>query len=107
MSDRSPVRVQNSANAGLSVEENARLCLRDRNLDLTLLVGSGQKLPRVPVLTELLEGAARELMVVRVQGPLGNPRITAQPLRSVDAALKLLLTPREKPAARTPRAPNR
>jgi hypothetical protein len=61
-------------------------------LDLTLVVGSPHDLPRVPVLTEFIEGAARELMEVRLTGTIKHPNIVAQPLRGVDAALRTLFS---------------
>lgn len=66
------------------------LDLSSRRLDVTLVAGSSVRL-RVPVLTELVEGASRELMEVRVTGTLENPRITPQPLRSLNEAMRGLL----------------
>ncbi|MBN2563964.1 MAG: AsmA-like C-terminal domain-containing protein [Phycisphaerae bacterium] len=63
--------------------------LRTKQLDLTLLAGSSVRI-RVPFLTDILEGASRELMEVRVTGNLENPQITPQPLRSLTEAMKTL-----------------
>ena len=68
-----------------------------RQLDLTLLLGSPHRLPQLGFLTELAEGAARELMEVRVHGPLHQPRIEGQPLRSLQRTLEAIgeLRPKE------------
>lgn len=58
-------------------------------LDVTLLAGSPVRL-HVPLLTEILEGASREIMEVRVTGTLSKPDIEPQPLKSLAAALKTL-----------------
>jgi len=71
-------------------------------LDLTLVVGSPHDLPRVPVLTEVIEGTARELMEVHVKGSVAKPEITAQPLRSVDAALRTLFGASQRRSANHP-----
>ena len=42
------------------------------------------------MLTEFIEGAARELVEVHLSGTLEKPTIVAHPLRSVDAAIKTL-----------------
>lgn len=70
--------------------------LKSRQLDLTLVAGSPQRL-RIPVLTDLLESALRELMEVRVRGTLSNPSIRAAPFRGGKAFLEELFgekTPR-------------
>lgn len=59
-------------------------------MDITVLATKAADLPDVPLLTELLEGATRELMEVRVQGTLASPSIQTTPLRSVDQALRTL-----------------
>ncbi len=65
-----------------------------RVLDLTLVSTGPQAWGRVPVLTELLEGTSREVMEVRVRGPLGQPVIEAVPFRGVSQGLETLLQPR-------------
>ncbi len=82
-----PIDLQGSA---LSFLGAGTLDLGSRRLDVTLVAGSPVRL-RVPVLTELVEGASRELMEVRVTGTLENPRITPQPFRSLNEAMKGLL----------------
>lgn len=65
-----------------------------RRLDLRLVSVSPHRWAKVPLLTELLEGASRELMQVRVRGTLANPIATAEPLRGISGAMRSLLNPR-------------
>jgi hypothetical protein len=74
-----------------------RMDLRSKQLDVTLLAGSPVRL-RVPLLTDLLQGATREVMQVQVSGTLQRPQITPQPLRSLTTALKTLF-PEPPPTA--------
>ncbi|MGB9625341.1 MAG: hypothetical protein ACPMAQ_10815, partial [Phycisphaerae bacterium] len=63
-----------------------------------LLAGSPRRLPPLGVLTELAEGAARELMEVRVRGSLYEPKIEVQPLQSLRRAMEAMgdLRPRAR-----------
>ncbi len=74
-----------------------RMDIATRELDLTLLAGSPHRLPRFGLLTELAEGAARELMEARVTGTLDEPRIEARPLRSLRRMLDAIGALRVKP----------
>lgn len=65
-----------------------------QSLDLTLLAGSPLRLPRVEVLTELVEGVARELMEVHVEGTLGEPVLRADIVRSLRITLETILNAR-------------
>ena len=65
-------------------------------LDLRLVAVSPHRWFKLPVLTELLEGAARELVEIRVQGPVSDPTITAAPLHSVGDAVDRLLRPERR-----------
>lgn len=78
--------------------------LRTNQLDVTLLAGSPVRI-RVPLLTDILEGASREIMEVRLTGTLEKPTIQPQPLKSLTAALKTLFPEvprsiRERPISR-------
>ncbi|MCG8406367.1 MAG: AsmA-like C-terminal domain-containing protein [Phycisphaerales bacterium] len=80
------------------------LDLRTDQLDVTLLAGSPVRI-RVPLLTDILEGASREIMEVQVTGTLGKPTIRPQPLKSLTAALKTIFPEvprsfRERPISR-------
>ncbi|MBN1512457.1 MAG: hypothetical protein JXB13_10615, partial [Phycisphaerae bacterium] len=66
----------------------------DKTLDLTLISTGPQAWGRVPVLSELLEGTSRELMEVRVRGPLGQPTVEAVPFRGVSQGIETLIQPK-------------
>ena len=70
------------------------LATPDKTLDLTLISTGPQAWGRVPVLSELLEGTSRELMEVRVHGPLGQPTVEAVPFRGVSQGLETLIQPK-------------
>lgn len=77
-----------------------RVQIPTETLDLTLLVGSPLKLPRMEVLTELVEGVARELVEVHVEGTLEKPAFRTEMVRSVKSALDEVFNARRRPAAR-------
>jgi hypothetical protein len=81
----------------ISLVGGGRMDTATQQLDLTLLAGSPHRLPRLGLLTELAEGAARELMEVRVRGSLYEPRIEAQPLRSLRETMEALGELKKKP----------
>ncbi len=60
-------------------------------LDLRLIAVSPHRWFKLPVVTELLEGAARELVELEVRGPLSGPSVQARPLRGVSGAMETLL----------------
>ncbi|MEE8171269.1 MAG: AsmA-like C-terminal region-containing protein, partial [Phycisphaerae bacterium] len=66
--------------------------LRTGVLDVRLIAGAPDHL-RVPLLTELLEGATRELLQIRVRGTLDSPKITSEPLRGIQDILTDLFGP--------------
>ncbi len=61
-------------------------------LDLTLLAGGPVKLPHIAVLSDILEGVAREVMEVRVEGTLENPTFRAEMVKSLRRTVEALLT---------------
>ena len=89
--------------SALSFIGGGRMNLRDRRLDVILLAGSPVRL-RVPILTELLEGAARDLMEVRVTGTPEAPRIAPQSLENLSEVLKALFPEPTSPARAAPPA---
>lgn len=56
------------------------MTLPDRGVDLELVNVSPHQWTRVPVLTELMEGASRELVELHVTGPIDQPRVRVRPL---------------------------
>ncbi|MFQ5429827.1 MAG: AsmA-like C-terminal domain-containing protein [Phycisphaerae bacterium] len=77
------------------------LDLRTDQLDVTLLAGSPVRV-RVPLLTEIIEGASREIMEVRITGTLAKPNIRPQPLKSLGVVLKTLFPPAPAPTRKGP-----
>lgn len=73
--------------SALSLVGAGRVDTPTEKLDLTLLVGSPMRLPRLALLTDLVESLARELMEVRVEGTLSQPEFRAEMVRSLRKAL--------------------
>jgi len=67
--------------------------MKTEMLDLKFLSGPPQKLPRLGGLSELLEGFARELAEIHIDGTLAKPRMRTMPLRSLDRLIRDLLNP--------------
>ncbi len=67
-----------------------------KDLDLRLTAVSPKQDSRIPVVTELLEGASREFIEVRVTGTMNDPVATGRPFRTVSNALETLLQPKKK-----------
>lgn len=65
-------------------------------LDLKLTAISPKQDSKIPVVTELLEGASREMIEVRVTGTMNDPVATGRPFRTVSNALETLLNPKDK-----------
>lgn len=61
-----------------------RLNLKDMSVDLRFVSVSPHEWARIPVLSELLEGAVRELVEIRVGGNLRKPRVQAVPFRGLE-----------------------
>jgi hypothetical protein len=73
---------------------NGVIDLPTRRASLTVIAAQPRTWPKVPVLTELLEGAVRELVEVHATGPINDLKFEARPLRSLHAALQVLSTRR-------------
>lgn len=80
----------------LSMVGAGRVNLETEDQHLILLVGSPLRLPRLAVLSELVEGVARELMEVHVEGTLDEPTFRADLVRSVRQSLETILNLRRK-----------
>ncbi|MBK8268584.1 MAG: AsmA-like C-terminal domain-containing protein [Planctomycetes bacterium] len=74
------------------------LDLRTDLLDITLLAGSPVRI-QIPLLSEILESASREIMEIRLTGTLTDPKIAPMPLKSITAAIKTLF-PEPPPSLR-------
>jgi hypothetical protein len=77
-----------------------RMDLDTGELDVVLLAGSPVRIT-VPFLTEILEGASREVMEVRIRGTVAQPKIKPQPLKSLKRALETLFPPDQPSQAGT------
>lgn len=86
----------------LSMVGAGRVHTPSQQLDVVLLVGSPLQLPRVEILTELMEGVARELMEVHLEGSVNDPKIRADIVRSVRATLETILNLR-RPSTSSPK----
>jgi len=73
----------------MSFVGGGRMDLQSGGLDVTLLAGSPVRI-RLPILTDLVEAASREIMEVRIRGTVENPKIVPQPLKSLGKALETL-----------------
>lgn len=67
----------------ISMVGAGRIQISTRLMHLILLVGSPLNLPRLRVLSDLLEGVARELMEVHVEGTVDAPLLRAEVARSL------------------------
>ena len=74
------------------MQGNGVIDLPTRQASLTVIAARPRSWPKVPVLTELLEGTLRELVEVHGSGPLNDLKFEARPLRSIQAALETLAT---------------
>lgn len=85
--------------AALSFEGGGTMVLPDYELDVMLVAASSSPL-RLPILTEILEGATSELMHIRMTGTVSKPTIRPQPLSGIAKAIKKIF-----PAPMTPVEP--
>ncbi|MCP4593301.1 MAG: AsmA-like C-terminal region-containing protein [bacterium] len=74
-------------------------------LALKLVAVTPHRWMELPVVTELLESAAREMLEIDVHGPLGDPIIQARPLRGVEAVFDTLFEQRTPPRGLAPIKP--
>jgi hypothetical protein len=79
----------------LSLVGSGTLSLNDQSVDLTLVNAGAGRLAGVPVLAELWEGASRELVELRVTGPVSQPQVRASPFRGVTDEFKKLFQKRK------------
>ncbi len=74
----------------MTLTGSGAMSLPKQSLDLELVISGPRQAIKIPLLTQLLEGAARELFEVRVSGPIDDPDISTRPLRG----LRRLFAPR-------------
>lgn len=71
--------------------------LPDQSVDLELRSTNRGGWARVPGLTDVLEGASRELVVMHVTGPISRPVVTVKTMRGVNEEIKQLFRKRPPP----------
>jgi len=88
------LRLRNIELAGgaLALIGEGSMALSTGELDLRLVTVSPHRWAKLPVVSEMMEGMARELVEVQVTGTLREPRAEAQPLRNLEAMLEAILT---------------
>ncbi len=69
------------------------MAMSTQELDIKLVTVSPHRWAKLPIMTELLEGAARELIEVAVTGTPQKPQATARPLRGLEKAINTLVIP--------------
>ncbi len=80
--------------SALSVVGSGTVNTRTQSLNLNFLAGPPGKVPRLPALAEeLLEPILRELLEIQVTGTVANPKRRSVSLRSLDEALRRLVSP--------------
>ena len=84
----------------LSFVGGGRMFLDSNKLDVTLVSGSPLRM-RLPLVTDLLDFASKDLRQVHVTGTLSKPTITPKPLASLTKALKSVFP--EAPRQMSPR----
>lgn len=84
------IHLQGSA---LSMLGAGSMDIKTEKLKLTFLAGPPHKLPRLAMLSEVIEGIASGLVAVRVTGTLSKPNKRAVPLRNPNATLRELYEP--------------
>jgi hypothetical protein len=74
----------------LALVGSGSLTLPDRGVDLDLVHVGPLGRARVPLLTEFVEGASRELVELHVTGPISQPTVRVRPLPTISKELKRL-----------------
>ncbi|MFQ5495641.1 MAG: AsmA-like C-terminal region-containing protein, partial [Phycisphaerae bacterium] len=86
------VRLDNIRLTGdaLSLIGSGSMSLADGGVDLGLVNVTPHRWARIPLITDLVEGASRELVELRVTGPMARPIVRARPLSGVTDEFKRL-----------------
>ncbi|MFH1109544.1 MAG: hypothetical protein V1790_10165 [Planctomycetota bacterium] len=74
----------------LTLVGEGSMSLPDQAVDLRLVNIGTRSWARLPILADLVEGAARGFVELRVTGPVSRPTVRAQPLRALSDELKRL-----------------
>ena len=79
----------------LALVGSGSMSLPDRGLDLGLVHVNPRRWARVPLLSDLIDEASRELVELHVTGPLSQPTVRARPFRGVTDEFKRLFRSRK------------
>ncbi len=85
----------------LALVGSGSMSLRHLSVDLNLVNVTPEQWTRLPILTEVIEGASRELVELRVTGPIEQPTVQLRPLPRLNDELRKLFQ-RKKPKKVTP-----
>lgn len=88
-------------NDSFALVGSGTMSLPDRGVDLKLINAPTHMLAQLPILTDLLQGASRELMELHVTGPLYRPTVRARPLRALTDEIRELFQ-RRRPTTVVP-----
>jgi len=88
---------------GATFEGSGTVSIPDQAVDLSLVNAGSQSGFRVPLLSNLVEGATRQLMEIEVTGPISHPVARARPLPNLtDEMHRIFRMRRAKPIAPSP-----
>ena len=79
------------------------MSLPDRGVDLGLINVSPHQWSRLPMLADFVEGASREIVELRVTGPLSGPTVQVKPFPRITEEFKRLFR-KKKPKKIQPAA---
>ena len=80
--------------SAMSLVGSGSMDMKTEMLKLTFLAGPPGRIPRLQgLVTDVLKAVLKELLEIRVTGPLAKPRTKTVPLRSIDKILKELFRP--------------
>jgi hypothetical protein len=78
----------------LSLVGSGTMSMPDHGVDLTFIQVYNPRWAVVPVFKDILNAATRDLLEIRVTGPLHRPYVRASPFSSLREEVKGLLQPR-------------
>lgn len=76
----------------ISLIGSGELNIENDEINIRLLAGSPHRL-RVPIVTEMIEGASRDLFELHITGSLRDPKIETQQARNIRRALETIFPP--------------
>lgn len=80
----------------LTLIGSGSVSLPDQAVDLRLYATSATALSHVPLISDIIEGTTKELIELRVTGPISRPVVRPTPFRGVSDELKRLFQKKEK-----------